>query len=226
MKNLFLLVALLILSSCEVDTIVGNPTQDNAQIKTELNQAIKPIVELNPAQADIAKRVCRHLRSQRIRLNSLPSGTGQNFRVREKACPNGQVIRNQVRAELETRASGHHWRSRQSINLHSAILTDRSSIFNNLCDDLDAGLEVQNTDLISSRQIQFSFQSFSSDDLDSVKLISYEMERGTWRAKFIDEYDIDRGTKNPNQQGLTKAQIHRYFCKTSQKTGQLWQEPI
>lgn len=223
MKRLCVFVLLLTLSSCELDTQADSAPSDNPR-ETQLNQAIQPIEQLSSAQKQTARRVCSHLRSQRLRLRSLPNGTEQYFRTEERTCPDGQLRRNQVRAELQSNAAGPYWQTGQSVNLHSPILTDRSSVFDQLCDDLDAGLEVENTQLISSRQIQFSIRPFSDAGLDTVKLVTYEMDRGAWRAKRIDEYDINRGNDDPNDQGQTLAQQHQYFCRDAQRTGRLWQK--
>lgn len=226
MKKLCLLMALLIFSACEVDTKTDASDSNDEPNQTQLNQEIQPILELKSEQKNTAHRVCRNLRAQRYRLRSLPNGTEQYFRTREKTCPNGQTLRNQVRAELQVDTTGPYWQTSQSVNLYSPILTDRSTIFDRLCDDLDAGLEVENTQLISSRQFQFTFQSFSSDDLDTVKIITYEMDRGSWRAKKIDEYDVARGSAEPDNQGRIAAQRHQYFCRNSQGSGELWQKPF
>lgn len=225
MKKLILGLALLGLSSCEFDTITQDSQADTPE-RTRLNQAIQPIVALNPQQRTMARRICTHLRIQRLKLESLPNGTEQFFRTREKTCPNERVQRNQVRAELQRAGAGPSWQTRQFVNLHSPILTDRSSVFDRLCDDLNADLEVENTQLISGRQIQFDLRPFASDDLDTVKLITYEMQNGSWRAQRIDEYDIDRSSDDPDDQGRTLAQKHRYFCNGSDATGELWQQAL
>lgn len=226
MRNLCLLLLILASWACEFDTQKDELNSGTAPVKTQLNQTIKPIQNLSSNQKRTAQRICENLRSQRLRLKSLPNGTEQYFRTREKTCPNGQTIRKQVRAELQLEALGPYWQTSQSVNLHSPILTDRSSIFDELCDDLNAGLEVENTQLISSRQLQFRFQEFPNDDLDTVQIITYKMDRGSWRAKKIDEYDIDRGLDTPNDQGQTSAQRHLYFCRNSQTSGELWQKPF
>lgn len=210
--------------SCEFDT--RGPSQgDTSPIsETRLNQEIQPITDLSSNQKNIAQRLCENLKVERLKLRSLPNGTARDFRVEEKSCPNGRILRNTLQARLEVTSFGYSWETSQNINLHGPILTDRSSVFDQLCEEIDSPrAAIENTQLISSRQVQFNFKAHNEQDLDSVQLISYQMDNGSWRAKEIDEYDISRGSEDSDLQGQTLAQRHRYFCNFRETTGELVQ---